>query len=174
MDEYIYFELENRRLKMNRENSFEIYIWSVPTKRKEQYWRVLTLSTDKKGYKFIRVNNKGYKLIRIGSKQYKHHRVVYFAHNQSWDIADNKHKSNLIDHIDGSKDNNHISNLRVATKAQNNWNMKNVKGYYYRKDKDKYQAFIHKDNKCIYVGIFKTEEEARQAHLDAKKLHHKW
>ena len=164
MDEYIYFELNGRKLKINRENSFEIYIWSFPTKRKEQYWRVLTLSTDKKGYKFIRVNKKGY----------KHHRVVYLAHNQSWDIADNTCKNNLIDHIDGSKDNNHISNLRVATKSQNNWNMANVKGYYWNKERSKYQAFIHYNNKIKYLGLFKTEEEARQAHLDAKKLYHKW
>jgi len=164
MDEYIYFELNNRRLKINRENSEDIWIWSFPTKRKKQYWRNLAVSTDIKGYK----------LIRIGTKQYKLHRVVYLAHNPNWDITDNGCKKNLIDHKDNKKDNNHISNLRVATKSQNNWNMKNVKGYYWNKERNKYQAFIHKDHKIKYLGIFKTEAEARQAHLDAKKIHHKW
>lgn len=163
-DPYIYFELNNRKLKINRENSEDIWIWSFPTKRKKQYWRLLAISTDIKGYKLIRVN----------TKQYKHHRVVYYAHNQDWDITDNTCKNNLIDHIDNNKGNNHISNLRVATKSQNNWNMANVKGYYWNKERNKYQAFINYNNKIKYLGLFKTEEEARQAYLDAKKLHHKW
>ena len=163
-DPYIYFELNNRKLKINREDSEDIWIWSFPTKRKKQYWRPLAISTDIKGYKIIRVNN----------KQYKHHRVVYYAHNQDWDITDNGKKNNLIDHIDHNKSNNHISNLRVATKSQNNWNMSNVKGYYWNKERSKYQAFIHYDNKIKYLGLFDTEEEARQAHLDAKNIYHKW
>jgi len=166
MNDYIQFELNNRKVKIHRENSEDIWIYYQYHGKKlikNPRWRVFNLPTDKAGYK----------LCRVGKKQFKHHRVVYYAHNQDWDIHDSS-QLNFIDHIDQTTNNNHISNLRVATKQQNNWNMKNVKGYYWKKSHKRYQAFINLNHKPIYLGLHNTKEEAHQAYLDAKKIYHKW
>ena len=161
-DNYIYFELNNRKLKINKNDSEDIWIWRDKFKKKK-YWGTLALNSDKVGYYVCSIN----------AKKFKHHRVVYFAHNQNWDILDSS-QLNMIDHIDQTKNNNHISNLRVATKQQNNWNMKNVKGYYWNKSCKRFQAFIHLNHKCIYLGLYQKEEDARNAYLEAKKIYHKW
>ena len=155
---YIYFELNDRKLKINKENSQDIWIWKATAK---PYWTRPALNIDKGGY-FV---------VRIGSKQMKHHRVVFYAHNQDWDIHDSS-QLNLIDHKDQNRQNNNSDNLRVATKQQNNWNMKNVKGYYWKPTLKKYQAFIHLNNKPKYLGLFATEEMAHLAYLIAKEKYH--
>ena len=52
-------------------------------------------------------------------------------------------------------------------------NKKGAKGYYYMKSINKYQANIRVlGQKQIYLGIFKTEEEAAKAYQDAKLIYH--
>ena len=160
--DYIYFELNNRKLKINRENSEDIWIW-FPF-NKNPYWRRLVLSVD----------GSGYFLVTIGLKQMKHHRVVYYAHNKDWDINDSP-RLNLIDHRDHNKQNNNPNNLRIATIQQNNWNTKNTKGYCWDKNNKKWQAQIRVNSKQKYLGRFDSEEEAHLAYLTAKeKLHPDW
>ena len=167
MDEYIYFELNNRKLKINRENSEDIWIWNDRNGKrmfKNPYWRKVVLT---KSDVYIRC--------RIGNKKITLHRIVYYAHNQDWDI-NYEPRNNMIDHIDHDKHNNHISNLRLGTNSLNQQNRsdKYVKGYSWDKNNKTYNSSIKINNKLIHIGCFKTEEEARQAYLDAKKLYHKW
>lgn len=79
---------------------------------------------------------------------------------------------NCIDHIDGDRTNNKIDNLREVTKQENSFNTK-AKGYTFNKRNNKYQAQIAVNYKRIYIGLFNTEEEAKQAYLDAKQIYHK-
>ena len=163
MDDYIYFELNNRKLKINRNDSEDIWKWyceSAGRTIKNPYWR--KIAVNKKNRRYAR-----FKCI----KEYLLHRVVYYAHNQDWDM-DFKDKLE-IDHIDRNSFNNHISNLRLGTHSQNQQN-KNVKGYYWNKKEQKYKAYITHKSKLIHLGYFDNKEEARQAHLDAKKIYHKW
>jgi len=44
-----------------------------------------------------------------------------------------------------------------------------TKGYYFRKDLNKWQAYINRDYKRIQLGIYDTELEARKARLEAEK-----
>ncbi len=67
--------------------------------------------------------------------------------------------------------NNNLSNLRMVTNGQNQWNQ-DTKGYSWNKHNQKWQAQIMKDGKKIYLGNFLKEEEARQAYLDAKEIYH--
>jgi hypothetical protein len=76
-----------------------------------------------------------------------------------------------VDHIDRCRTNNNISNLRMATHAENQHN-RDAKGYYFYKRLNKWMAQIAINNKQKYLGYFDTESEARQAYLDAKKIHH--
>ena len=161
-DNYIYFELKNRKLKMNKEDSENIWVWKEHKKRKS-YWYKLKLNE----------TNNGYYRINISNKEIRHHRVVYFAHNQNWDIFHEPRK-NLIDHIDRNPKNNHINNLRVGTDSLNQQNKKYVKGYSWKKKDKIFQASICIDGKGIHLGSYKIEEDARNAYLEAKKIYHKW
>ena len=62
-----------------------------------------------------------------------------------------------------------MNNLRIVSNQENMFN-KNFKGY--RKYGKKYQSRIGINNNRIYLGTFNTEEEARNAYLEAKEKYH--
>jgi len=81
----------------------------------------------------------------------------------------------LIDHFDRDKTNNSLSNLREYDKSKNAINSTrniNSKGYSFDKSRNKWQSRIAFNGKAKYLGRFDTEEEARQAYLNAKELYH--
>lgn len=78
-----------------------------------------------------------------------------------------------IDHINGIKDDNKLSNIRLCTSQINNSNKK-VNGYCYMKKLNKFQSYIYKDKKKIYLGLYNNELDAKQAYLDAKKIYHNY
>jgi len=124
-------------------------------------WRTIKQSNSGRGYKRIRI---------VGSKNVRVHRLVYKAHNLSWDITDTS-KNNYIDHKDRCRSNNKIENLQVATNQQNLFNT-DAKGYYFHKSTNKYQAQITLNGKTIYLGEFVNEADAREAYLKAKAIYH--
>ena len=72
-----------------------------------------------------------------------------------------------IDHIDRNPANNHVDNLRWVTRSENCLNTKirsdNTSGHkniYWNKEREQFQVKKFKDNKEIYLGAFKTLEEA--------------
>ena len=88
----------------------------------------------------------------------------------------------LVDHKNWDKTNNRKSNLRKASKTENNINIKrktnNTTGYTgvtLNKNSGKYIARISKNGKRIYLGTFDTFEEAVQARHEAElSIHDKW
>jgi hypothetical protein len=60
-----------------------------------------------------------------------------------------------------------------VTHQQNNWNRVNAKGYHMVKNAGRYRAEIRLNAKKIYLGTYKTEQEARNAYLKAKEIYHK-
>jgi hypothetical protein len=68
------------------------------------------------------------------------------------------------------RDDNKIDNLRAVTHQQNQHNRTTAKGY--TKHGNKFMSQIRLDNKNIYLGLYNTEQEARQAYLDAKEKYH--
>lgn len=78
---------------------------------------------------------------------------------------------NEVDHINMNKLDNRISNLRNVTRQQNKFNQ-NPKGYSFDKGRSKWMAKIGVGGKTINLGRFSTEQEAKQAYLDAKKIYH--
>jgi hypothetical protein len=100
-------------------------------------------------------------------KHYYIHRLVACAY-LGLDLED---KKQIVDHIDGDRLNNDISNLRIVTKQQNGFNTK-ARGCSWHKQAKKWRARIMLDGKEIALGLFDTEEEARQAYLRGKEIHH--
>jgi len=74
-----------------------------------------------------------------------------------------------IDHKDRDKSNNRIGNLRKATRLQQNIN-KDARGTF--KSRRKYGAKIRVNGKDIYLGLYKTEEEAHRVYLAKKRELH--
>ena len=100
-------------------------------------------------------------------KHYLVHRIVAFAY-LDLDIENPKIK---IDHIDRNTQNNCVSNLRLVTNQQNQFNT-SAKGYSWNKASQKWLAQIMLDKKQIHLGLFEKEEDARNAYLIAKEKYH--
>ena len=76
-----------------------------------------------------------------------------------------------LDHINRIKNDNRISNLRDVTHAENQLN-RFGKGYGWFKNKNKWRSYIQTNKLYKHLGYFNTEEEARQAYLQAKEKYH--
>jgi len=160
----IEFVLENRKLRLHPDGVMYIrdHRNGVETKSgciwKEVKFRKI------KGYCMCNVTLDGVK------RNLSQHRLVYYAHNQDWDIFDSS-PDNLIDHKNRKKDDNRIENLHVVNNQQNNFN-KDAKGYYFNKNRKKWRAQIRLDGKTIHIGYFEKEEDAHNAYIEKKlELH---
>jgi hypothetical protein len=78
-----------------------------------------------------------------------------------------------IDHINGIKDDNRLCNLRSVTRSQNSFN-RDIKGYNWNNNANKWHSRIKINKGQIHLGYFNTEEEARQAYLEAKEKYHRF
>ena len=78
-----------------------------------------------------------------------------------------KKDNNFVDHINRNTLDNRYCNLRFVNHSQSVWNTKS-KGYSYHKGAKKWMVEIMKNYKKHYIGLFNTEEEARQARIEAE------
>jgi hypothetical protein len=95
-----------------------------------------------------------------------------YAHRYAWYLHYGELPNNFIDHIDGNRANNILTNLRDVTKQQNGFNRTTAKGYGWHKRNKRFQASIRVNGKHIYLGFFINEEDARNAYLTAKAKYH--
>ncbi len=109
----------------------------------------------------------------VGGKQFKP-----MAHRAAWLLYFGDLPSMHIDHTNGDKSDNRISNLRLATVQQNMRNTgpkKNsrlgIKGVR-ATPKGRYQARITIDHQERYLGTFDTAEEAKTAFAKAALREH--
>tara|TARA_R110000744_G_C18932347_1_gene513296 strand:+ start:49 stop:525 length:477 start_codon:yes stop_codon:yes gene_type:complete len=109
----------------------------------------------------VKPGKEGYIQICISGKFYYAHRLIMMAF-----VGDSDQE---VDHINRIKTDNRFENLHYCTRSENNWNKEcidNAKGYNYHRNK--WQARISINGKVKYLGLFNTEEEARQVYLNAK------
>lgn len=131
---------------------------------------------DKKGVLSYRKSGKpvqaktsnGYRAAYVGRTLFLAHRVVWALHYGEWPTS-------LLDHIDGDRLNNHVSNLRQATFSLNAHNSSTafthsktkVRGV--TKAGAKYHARLMVRGTLYLLGNFDSCQEAEQAYLVAKR-----
>lgn len=101
------------------------------------------------------------------------------AHRVAWAIHYGETPSCFLDHINTIKDDNRISNLRLASNSENMCNTtkradntSGVKGVYWCKEKSKWCAEIKKNGKKRFLGRFIDIDQARLAYEKASKMYH--
>ena len=114
----------------------------------------------KKGQE-IGFENQGYYRFKFGQKLYSNHRIIYFLNTG----IDPEEKT--VDHEDGDSLNNKISNLRLATRSQNQDNRKKQKnnksgatGVFFRKSMQTWEPYIVKGVRQLSLGRFKNKDKA--------------
>lgn len=113
------------------------------------------------------LSGKGYLQVSILGKRLYLHRVAwYFVHGEE--------PAETIDHINRNKTDNRVSNLRKASKAENNKNVifrsDNSSGHRGVRFKNgRWISFIQIDGKPRYLGSFSSLKEASEEYATAAK-----
>ena len=118
-------------------------------------------------------DGRGYVRIRVFGKFYRAHRLAWLHVHGAW-------PSDQVDHIDGDRRNNRLANLRDVSRAHNAQNIRrapvtnqstgvlgvqrHVGGFFVAK--------LQIDGRQKHLGSFPSIEEAQQAYIDAKRIHH--
>lgn len=114
---------------------------------------------------------RGYRVVNVMGRRYLAHRLAWFYVHGEW--------PEQVDHINGVRDDNRLTNLRPATQSQNNANSarrkdnsSGVKGVCYSAPMKKWQARIKPHGmKRVVLGYFDTLEDAANAYAKAASEH---
>lgn len=118
---------------------------------------------------FVQVSHKGY--LQGGVERY-----TVAAHTVAWAMYYGEWPDTQIDHIDGNRTNNAISNLRLATPLENGRNRRSgdaatskFTGVSWNTQRQKWVAQICGKGAPGYLGAFESEVEAAAAYDNAAK-----
>ena len=113
-------------------------------------------------------NKQGRIIVMIDGRNYQAHRLA-------WAIHYGVDPDHVIDHKDGDPGNNCIDNLRRATASQNGGNSRKsragLKGAYPNSQGYTWMSRIRVGQKKLYLGCFRTEQEAHEAYCKAAREH---
>lgn len=107
----------------------------------------------------------GYRVVNIDGRGYQVHSLIWFCATGDW--------PELIDHINGKRNDNRIANLRAADAATNarnrtNWVGSKLLGAF-RLPNGRFEASITADGIAYRLGIFDTEDAAHAAYKAARQ-----
>jgi hypothetical protein len=110
----------------------------------------------------------GYVYVNLDKNRMFGHRIAWALHYGAW-------PTHQIDHINGTRSDNRIANLREATNSLNQHNRRDMvrkngglKGTSFNKKHGQWKAEIVIEKKLIRLGLFNSEAEAHAAYADAK------
>jgi hypothetical protein len=141
------------------------------------YWKV-----DKGSIKAGKIagsvnNTTGYWEVTLNKRRYQAHRVIWCLHQDDNYRVDFKEQ---VDHINMVKCDNRIENLRLCTKAQNQYNTglrvsnkSGHKGVSFCKSTGKWLAQARVDGKKINLGRYVDKGLANKVYTDFAKQHQK-
>jgi len=137
---------------------------SLRAKGRRRHERVGTISKNEH-FSYLR--------IRVDYKKYQAHRLAWLYVHGEW-------PNDGIDHINGDKVDNRISNLRAATHAQNKQNLRKARsdsksgllGASWSLALNKWRACIGVDGKKKHLGYFDKAEQAHAVYIEAKRTLH--
>lgn len=118
------------------------------------------------------VSGNGYRYISVDGRKFLAHRLAWYFVTEEW-------PPELVDHINGDRDDNRIRNLRLANNRQNtrnsgkrSTNTSGYKGVSYHAHSGKWVATITSDYLIHPLGKFDTREEAYAVYCEAaNRLH---
>lgn len=159
---------------MNR----EIHIKDVLsfTERTGDFFWLVTNGRMRPGDRAGGLTRKGYLTVQYAGKKYAAHRLAWF-------FVYGEFPRGEIDHINGIRTDNRISNLRIVSRTVNCQNSHRLRrdntsghrGVSIHTTSGLWQAQITVDKKPIHLGYFKTKECAAAAYVAAKReLHPGW
>jgi hypothetical protein len=118
---------------------------------------------------FNRIDNRGYSVATLMGAPISGHRIAWAVFYGRW-------ATKTIDHINGDRTDNRITNLREVTHRENLLNAKKrsdntseVTGVHWRKSDQKWGAQIHINGRGKTLGAFATFDKAVEARLLAEK-----
>ena len=157
-------ELNGRLIKLEEDG--ELYWWNTHTRG----FKVINPRWIRFKQTIVKSGNKKYKTTEVKGHKFKVHRVIYYIHNQEWDIWDTS-RTNFIDHIDRNTFNNNIENLRVVTNQQNCFNRGTTNIHLTKANT--YRAQV-KCKETRLTKTYKTEQEAIDAVVEFKLKYHQF
>lgn len=118
------------------------------------------------------IGGHGYIYICVFSQCFPAHRIAWLLVYGEW-------PTDQIDHINGDRKDNRISNLRLATNAQNAANSRRrahntsgFKGAFFHKRRNRWMAQIGVNGRQFHLGYFDTPEAAHAAYCEAAREHY--
>lgn len=162
MKSTVSFEASYLRDRFTYNPDTGVLLWKV---KAVNSWRDTAWNTRYSGQEAGRVGSDGYRVIYLDGRAVKAHRVAWAIQTRVWPAA-------TIDHMDGDKSNNKLSNLRLCSNKENSRNAKQYSsnktgqmGVCWNKDRNKWVAYISKD----FLGHFDDWESAVEARKSAEK-----
>ncbi|MEN2672612.1 HNH endonuclease [Herbaspirillum huttiense] len=138
----------------------------------EFHWIFSKNNRIKPGQPAGKLDNHGYLIINVNKKSYKAHRLAWFYFYGEW-------PDKQIDHINRIRNDNRISNLRLATHSENVQNRDpqsnnkcGLKGVFFCKRDKRWIAQIGVNKKQRRIGSFSNKEDAYAAYLQEAALIH--
>lgn len=123
------------------------------------------------GDKITNKDKDGYIRVGISNRRFRAHRLAWFIQFGEWPDGE-------IDHINGIRDDNSISNLRVVSRSTNMKNVakssKNTSGFTgvcWDRARSKWKVSIQVGGKVYNIGRYDILEDACKARIQAEVIH---